>query len=164
MHNKVHHSETTFSLGICLILSLVTIVMAIMLTVQLVDGPLGSKPAPDWVLILLTAVFCALTLNFSFIRLSLTDAGVTVRYGIFKKSLAWKDVRACLEDNEAHFVGWGIRYGRFQSRPVWIFNVIGGPRVAFVTESTKPAGLIVSTRNPALLVQTAAGLIRSGNP
>ncbi len=42
-----------------------------------------------------------------------------------------------------------------------VYNVIGGPRVLFLTGKKKPKGLIVSTLNPEEIARIAATKIRA---
>ena len=64
-----------------------------------------------------------------------------------KASSVWAAV-ACEADEEDSFYGWGIRLGRYKHHWVWVYNVIGGPRVVFLNGRRKPKGLIVSTAHP----------------
>ena len=142
------YREARNSLGITLILGLVTLLMAMFLVAQLVYGPLGTKPAPTWFLAALTILVAVLTVNFRHVTLTLTQDKVEVRYGLFGASRRWEDVVGCEADEENSFYGWGIRLGRYRHHWVWVYNVIGGPRVVFLTDRNKPKGLIVSTAHP----------------
>jgi len=142
------YREERNSLGITLILGLVTLLMTMFLVAQLIYGPLGTKPAPTWFLAALTMLFALLTVNFRHVTLTLMQDKVEVRYGIFGASRRWEDVVACEEDEKNYFYGWGIRLGRYKHHWVWVYNVIGGPRVVFLTGRSKPKGLIVSTAHP----------------
>jgi hypothetical protein len=160
MSTDTLYTERRFSLGIFLILSIIALLMASFLIAQLVLGPLGSKPAPTWLLALLTGLFLLPAANFAFLSLRLTPEGVTVAYGLIRSFRRWEDLNACELDTFDAFYGWGVRFGKYREQWVWIYNTIGGGRVAFLTKSPKPRGLIVSTANPEKVVGIARDRIQ----
>lgn len=115
---------------------------------QLVRGPLGSDPAPTWFYLGFAAVFGFLALAFRRLVVRLDRQGVRVAYGVFRRQIAWRDVESVDRDEPAAFFGYGVRFGRNRGRWVWVFNVIGGPRVVVTTFEGGPASLIFSTRRP----------------
>ncbi len=135
--------------------------MAFSLYYQVHFGPLGSTPAPNGVYIAGVAVALLVGLNFSAIRIRLTDAGVRIAYGLFGKTLSWSKVKSCAIDSGSalRYGGWGIRLGSIHGNRVWVYNTIGGTRVAFLTESNRPTGMVVTTRNPDELMRIANQLI-----
>ena len=155
------YREERNSLGITLILGLVTVLMVAFLAAQLIYGPLGTKPAPTWFLAALTALFALLTVNFRHITLTLTEEKVEVRYGIFSATRRWNETVACEMDEKHHFYGWGIRLGRYKSHWVWVYNVMGGPRVVFHTGKNKLKGLVISTTNPEEVVRISSTRIQT---
>ena len=159
MQDNILYKENRASFGIFVILFLVSLTMVVYLVIQLIYGPVGSKPSPDWVLALLVLIFILSTINFSHIRILLTDEHIKVYYGLFGTTLKWKDIVSCEPDEKNHFYGWGIRFGKYKKQWYWIYNVIGGPRVVFLTEKTKPRGLIVSTSHPEKILEIAKGKI-----
>jgi len=64
--------------------------MAAFLVAQLIYGPLGTTPAPTWILAALAMIFARLTVNFRHVTLTLTQNKVEVRYGIFRASCHWE--------------------------------------------------------------------------
>lgn len=149
------YREKRASTGIFLLLLFVTIVMIAYFLVQLIYGPVGSDPAPTFFLAGFALFFILLTINFRYISIKLTDEYIKVSYGIFSKTLNWVDVVDCEEDEKNHFYGWGIRFGRYKKQWVWVYNVIGGPRIVFLTGKKNPRGLIVSTKNPQEILNIA---------
>jgi len=152
---KILYSEKNFSTGVTIILGLISLFLTGFFAIQLIVGPLGSRPAPDWLLAAIAVFSVATTINFSRLSVGLSEEGVTVRYGIFHASRAWSDVVSCEEDDERRFYGWGIRFGPYKKRWIWIYNVIGGPRVVFLTSGAKPRGLMISVKNPAEVLRVA---------
>ena len=145
---SMYYQEKHLSKGILLILGIITLVMVGFLLTQLIFGPIGTKPAPNWLLIIIVVFSAAVTVNFSYFTISVSDEGVQAAYGVFKKRLPWNSITSCELDDEKSFYGYGIRYGKYKDSWVWIFNIIGGPRVAVLSSGDKPRGLIFSTKNP----------------
>ncbi len=162
MADTVLYREERKSLGITIILAVVTLAVAAFFFAQLAYGPLGSRPAPNWILGILTLLFLLAAINFRKITLVLTDSGMKVNYGVFGASLRWEDITHCGKDEKNYFYGgWGIRLGRYEGHWVTVYNVIGGSRVVFLTGKNKPKGLIVSTLNPEEIARIAATKIRA---
>lgn len=153
------YKENRISIGLILILGGVSVAAGACFFVQLAHGPIGSRPAPTWLLGAFALAFFLLTLNFSYIRIQMTAGGVFVHYGVFGKHLPWTAVTVCEEDTLNAVYGWGIRFGKYKGQWVWIYNVIGGDRVAFLTRGNSPRGLIVSTARPAEVIRMACQMI-----
>ena len=162
MAPDILYSERRFSLGIFLIFAVITGLMGVFLVAQLLLGPLGSQPAPTWVLALLTGLVALPGANFAFLTLKLTTEGVTVGYGLIRSFRRWEDLTGCEPDTLDAFYGWGVRFGKYRNDWVWIYNTIGGARVAFLTGKSKPRGLVVTCADPEKVVGIARGRIRSG--
>jgi len=160
MPNEPLYRERRFSAGIFFILAAVFLIMAGFLIAQLILGPLGSKPAPTWVLALLTGVFLLPMLNFAFLTLTLTNEGVRVAYGVFSSFRRWDQLTAVEPDAEDGFFGWGIRFGKYRGQWVWVYNTIGGDRVAFVTGAARPRGLLVTCADPARVAAIASECLK----
>ncbi len=153
---QVHYEERVWSKGILIILSLCTLAIAGMLTMQLVKGPVGSNPAPTPVLIGITVLLATLTFNFSAIRIKITDTGFQARYGAFVVTRRWYDIESVEEDKiNKWYGGWGIRFGRYKDKKVLVYNIIGGRRIVLLGKYKKPRSLIVSTANPDEVVKIA---------
>lgn len=163
MKSKVIYQEKHFSKGITIILGIVTLAVYTMMIIQMVRGPLGSKHAPTWVIALIGTILLLATLNFAFLKITLTDQKVKIFYGLFGTSRKWVDLKLCEKDEKNHFYGWGIRFGRYKHDWVWVYNVIGGPRVAFLRKEGKQKSLIISTKNPDEIVKLANEQIEKNN-
>lgn len=159
MKDHIIYIENRASIGIFVLLFLFTIAMSAYFVIQLIYGPIGSDPAPNWFLVLFIVFFLLTTINFSHIRIKLTDEYIKVNYGLFGTRLNWLDIVDCEADEENHFYGWGIRFGKYKKEWLWVYNVIGGPRIVFLTGKKKPKGLIVSTNNPQEFLTIAKRMI-----
>ena len=87
MQDNVIYKENRASTGIFIILLMFTMIMIFFLGYQLMYGPIGSKPAPDWILALFVVFFLLTTLNFSHLRIKLTDDFIRVNYGLIGTKL-----------------------------------------------------------------------------
>lgn len=162
MEKQVFYQETVPAYGMIAIFLAVAGWMAFSLHYQLNHGPLGSNPAPNAAYAAGIAFVVLIGLNFSAIRIRLTDVDVRASYGVFSKTLSWKEIETCEKDSSPalRYGGWGIRMGILNGKPVTVYNTFGGTRVAFLTRGSKPRGLVVSTRNPEELMRISDQLIR----
>ena len=153
----MRYSENLFSTGITIILALVTAAMGLMAIVQLIVGPLGSKPAPDWMLWGMTGLFLLITINFSVLRLRVDTEGFRVSYGVFSLRIPRSAIVSAELDQKGAFYGWGIRIGRYDGDWCWVYNVIGGPREAIKRSEGKFKRVLVSTARPEELQKALVG-------
>ena len=152
--------EKIFSKGIFMILSLVSLIMTLFVILQLIFGPLGTKPAPNFILILMVVFFILLTWNFSFLTVELNDSGVSVKYGIFQLMRKWEDLDGCEADEQNRFYGWGIRFGKYKDRWIWVYNVIGGDQVVFLSKSGRKRSFMISTKKAGEILSVADGYLK----
>ncbi len=157
MEKQILCRETVPAYAMIVIFLIIAIGMAFSFFYQINYGPIGAKPAPNTFYVVGAVLALLIGLNFSAIRIRLTDVDVRVSYGLFSKTLAWKDVASCEIDTGSalRYGGWGIRLGRIRGENVWVYNTFGGIRVAFLTKGPKPLGMVVSTRNPKELLRMA---------
>jgi hypothetical protein len=157
MEKRILYSETVPCYAMMAIFFMITLVQALMLFYQINYGPLGSKPAPNSILASLALLFLLIGINFSAIRIRLTDVDVRVSYGVFRKTLPWKEIGACEADDQSamRYGGWGVRFGMVRGGKVLVFNTFGGKRVAFLPKAKTSRGLVASTRNRDELMRVA---------
>ncbi len=157
MKKRILYRETVPAYGMILIFLAIAFWMGFNLYYQINHGPISSRPAPNTVYVV-GAVFALLIgLNFSAIRIRLTDVDVRVSYGLFSKTLAWRAVASCEIDSGSalRYGGWGIRLGSIRGKRVWVYNTFRGARVAFLTGDGKSSGMVVTTRNPEGLMRVS---------
>jgi hypothetical protein len=109
---------------------------------QIVAGkPLGSDPAPDWV-VLLFWVLCGVVFPLLFVTSHLTvevrDDHLDVTYfPFFRRQLAYRDMASCKPVTYqplVHYGGWGIRVNMDGS---WAWSMSGNEGVQFVFHNGK---------------------------
>jgi hypothetical protein len=157
MEKRILYSETVPTCAIMAILLAIALLQAFMLYYQINYGPFGSKPAPNSILAGMASLFLLIGINCNAIRIHLTDVDVRVSYGVFHKSLLWKDIASCEADDRSalRYGGWGVRFGMVCGNKVLVFNTFGGKRAAFLTKLEKSRGLVASTRNRDELMRIA---------
>ena len=67
------YEEKIFSKGITVLLTIATIVFLLALLHQATVGPIGTRPAPNWFLLVMFLLFLGLTVNFSNLSIKMTS-------------------------------------------------------------------------------------------
>ncbi len=144
------YEEKLFSKWITIILASVTGIMLFFLVYQLVKGPLGTKPAPTWFLLVLTLLFLGVTINFSRVIIRITPEHVSLGYGLFKHKIPWRIVENCYidETSAVRYGGSGIRVTKVGDKWRIVYSVVGGPRVVLSVTEGKYKEVAFSTKNP----------------
>lgn len=150
MHAETLYEEQLFSRGITAILSAITLGLLLAVVYQILVGPLGEHPAPNWFLLYLFLLFLAVTITFSRLSIIITSRAVTVGYGIFRRTISWDNIERCSVDEAStiRYGGWGIRIGHVQGKWRLVYNVIGGPRVVLTLKRGMFREFVFSTSNP----------------
>jgi len=154
------HKERVPSTGLTIILGIVTVMLWAMFLWQVATGFLGPDPVGTWFLFFMAVFFVLVTWNFRHIDLLIDDDGVLVKYGFWRRREPWQNITGAEIDSKHWFYGYGIRLGRYKGRWVWVYNVMGGPRIAFLMEK---GGFLVSTRQPEEAMEEAKKHLGSGH-
>ncbi len=152
---KTYH-ESLFSKWSTLILFSITVIFFLLYFYQIIVGPIGTDPAPNWFWFVMAVFMLAITINFRRLSIRITSAGLTVGYGIYKKRIPWKNIedRYIDEASAIRYGGWGIRLGRVDGRWRTVYNVIGGPRVVVSLKKGWIREVVFSTENPEEVMKT----------
>ena len=144
------YEEKIFSKWITAILAPVTALMFFLLGYQILVAPVGSNPAPTWILLILSLLFLGITMIFSRLVIKITPGSVTVGYGIFKHTIPWDNIENCFldESSAVKYGGSGIRIAKIEGKLRLVYSVIGGPRVVLSLKEGRYQELAFSTRNP----------------
>lgn len=150
MYPGAIYEEKIFSKWITAILAPVTALMFFLLGYQILVAPVGSNPAPTWILLILSLFFLGITMVFSRLVIRITPASVTVGYGIFKHTIPWDNIENCFldESSAVKYGGSGIRIAKIGGKLRLVYSVIGGPRVVLSLKEGKYQELAFSTKNP----------------
>jgi len=120
------------------------------LVYQVLVGPIGTRPAPNWFFLFMFLLFLGVTINFSRLSIRITHLSVKVSYGIFRYIIPWENIKNCYLDEAStiNYGGWGIRIGKVQGRWRLVYNVIGAPRVVLSLKKGKFKEFVFSTEKP----------------
>lgn len=115
------YEERVFSKWSTIVLATVTIALLFVLVYQLLVGPIGTHPAPNWVFLAMFLLFLAITGNFATLTIKMTPRRISVGYGIIKYVMAWENVADCYPDMASitRYGGWGIRLGKVGGKCGW---------------------------------------------
>ncbi|RZN40355.1 MAG: hypothetical protein EFT35_02970 [Methanophagales archaeon ANME-1-THS] len=150
MHSVSLYEETIFLWGLTALLSIFTAVFLFLIVYQVLVGPLGEDPAPNWFFLFMSLLFLFMAINFRALSIKMTARSVIVGYGIFKRTIFWDNIERCYVDevSSIRYGGWGIRIGRVKGKWRLVYNVIGGPRVVLSLKRGRFGEFVFSTRNP----------------
>lgn len=136
---------------------------------QLVLGkPFGTKPAPDYVLILVELVFILLLIFLVLIKLKtrITDTGIYYRFYPFQfkeRVIEWHELRDAYmrQYNSFHeYGGWGIRFG--SPKTGWAINTSASSNLGLQLQFNDGKLLLIGTARPDELKLVIDEVIRSG--
>jgi hypothetical protein len=148
------------------VLFLIALLMLVLYVLQLVVGPIGNTPAPDWfylVMFIFMAAIAFLVANFRVLVITIGSQSVTVSYGLIKRTIPWGDIEAGFHDKSPvlRYGGWGARIARVEGRWRLAFNVIGAPGVVLRLRKGRVCEFMFSTENPEQvldIIKRQAGL------
>ena len=138
---------------VLIILTVITLLMLFFLVYQLTVGPVGNRPAPDWLYLVMFLFFSGITAfvtNFSKLSIKMTTQSVIVGFGIMKKTISWDNIEGCYLDEAPglSYGGWGIRLARIKGKWRSVYNVIGCPVIVLELRTGKFREFDFSTKNP----------------
>ncbi len=156
------YEERIFSLLTAVIMTIVCGAMLFMFFYQLLVGPVGTRPAPNWFFLVMFMVFLALGLNFARLTVRIDRHGISVGYGIIRHNIHWDNVTECYRDESSflRYGGWGIRFGRANGKWRLVFNVIGGERVVIRQNRGMWDEFVFSTGDPERVMEAVRQGIR----
>jgi hypothetical protein len=144
------YEERIFSGWLTAILGVATCVLFGVFIYQRLIGPVGTRPAPDPVLLVIALVLLFVTVNFATLTIRLTTQGISVGYGIIRHRVNWSNVAECYQDKAStvRYGGFGIRLGLVNGKWRLVYNTISDPRVVVRKRYGKIQEFVFSTRNP----------------
>jgi hypothetical protein len=120
---------------------------------QQLSGPVGSRPAPDWLYLVMFVLFAGisyLVTSFRKLTISITSQVIKVTFGIFKYTISWGNVEGCYLDKNPGIAygGWGVRIGKTKGKSVLVYNVVAAPRVILELKKGRFGQFAFSTKRP----------------
>lgn len=149
-----YYRETLFSRFITLILFLVAGWLLYILLYQIYVGPFGSRPAPNWFLLVMVVIFSAIAVNFSRLNIAINSRAVIVGYGVLKHTIPWDKIEGGYVDKTSAVMyrGFGIRISKVKGKWRLVYNVIGRPRVVLQLNQGWYREFVFSTQNPEVIL------------
>jgi len=146
---------------VTVVMFLVALLMLVLFVAQLVAGPIGNTPAPDWFYLLMFIFMSAITFlltNFRVLVIRITSQSITVAYGLIKRTIPWGDIEEGFLDSSSPlgYGGWGARIARVEGRWRLAFNVIGAPGVVLRLRKGRAREFMFSTKNPEQVLDIVA--------
>ncbi len=138
-----------------------TIVFLVVFVYQVLVGPVGTKPGPDWLYIIMFLLFAGFTVlirSFNKLAVIITTQSITVGFGVFKRVISWDDIHGCYLDDASAFGsygGWGIRMAKVKGKWRLVYNVIGSPTVVLELKKGRFREFVFSTKNPEMVLEVA---------
>lgn len=125
-------------------------------------GPVGTRPAPDWLILGMFLFILCVAINFSKLTISMTQESMCVAYGIFKRNIRWVDIEECFFDtiSEIRYGGWGIRFVKAGGKWRLVYSVFGGARVVLKLKKGRFNEFAFSTKNPEEVIKIINQKIR----
>ena len=153
--DEVYREEVPFHLGkfALVMLALFTILMLFLFIYQLVVGPVGSRPGPSWVYLVMfffLGVITVLVGNFNKLAIIITSQAIIVGFGRMKKSITWGDIEGCDIDKTSGlgYGGWGIRIARAHGKWRLVYNVTGYYGILLALRTGRFREFVFSTADP----------------
>ena len=157
MRTENIYDEKIFSKWMTAILAVLTTSLLFVLLYQIIVGPIGTRPAPNWFFLFMFLLFLGVMINFSRLTIRMTHRSISVGYGIIKHSIIWENVEDCYLDEAStiRYGGWGIRIARVKGKWRLVYNVIGGPRIVLSLNKGRFKEFVFSTKNPEEVIKIA---------
>jgi hypothetical protein len=153
---EIYREVVVFTLGRAIVLLFVflTLFFLGMFIDGVVAGHAGSGGVPDWFYAVMCLFFVSMTyvvINFGKLVIKATSRSITVKYGIFKREIPWKNVVDFYLDETGSlyaYGGYGIRIGKVNGKSRLVYNVLGGERVVLALKKGRFNEFVFSTNNP----------------
>ncbi len=168
MSRDTVYKESLPSPFISLILGIMVLLAALFLFLfgrQVLSGPIGRNPAPDWYYMLMFLVFAGTTvllLNLQRLDIRIDAGGVLVRFGAFRQEYAWEDIVSAGPDQASvvRYGGWGIRFTRAEGFWRRGYTVINAPRVVLTLRQGRFRQFAFSTNRPDAVLEAIREYLR----
>ena len=127
---------------------IVLLSFVLLFILQLIYGPIGTKPAPNWVFAIFIAIFSLLTLAFWKYDVVLCAEGIKVGFPAYKIKIPWCKVRTASKvPSISPYAGFGIRLIKYNGEWVKNFNMPKLEKILLVVSGKKYKKLIISLRD-----------------
>ena len=154
--DEIYHEEVPFTFIkyiIFLEAALAAVFLVLFWQSTLTFGPIGESPAPDWLFLMLFALFAGITALLFSIRkmnIGITPQAVHIYFGIFGRTIPYESIDSIHADSGSSikYGGWGVRVIRDKKGWVLAYNTFGRSRVVLGLRRGRFGRFVFSTRNP----------------
>lgn len=153
--DEIYHEEVpfTFIKYIIFLEAALAAVFLVLFFAQLSGGAVGENPAPDWLLLVLFALFAGITallFNIRKMTIGITPQAVNIYFGIFSRTIPFESIESIHADSGSgiKYGGWGVRVFRDKKGWVLAYNAFGRLRIVLGLRRGRYGRFVFSTGNP----------------
>jgi hypothetical protein len=153
--DEIYHEEVPFTFIKYLIFleAALAVLFLTLFFVQTSGGAIGENPAPDWLFLMLFALFAGITALLFSIRkmtIGITPQAVHIYFGIFSRTIPFESIESIHADSGPgiKYGGWGVRIFRDTKGWVLAYNAFGRPRIVLGLRRGRYGRFVFSTGNP----------------
>ena len=153
--DEIYHEEVPFTIikYLAFVEAALAAVFLVLFFTQTSGGAIGESPAPDWVFLMLFALFAgiaALLFSIRKMNIGITPQAVHIYFGIFSRTIPFESIESIHADSGPgiKYGGWGVRVFRDKKGWVLAYNAFGRSRVVLGLRRGRYGRFVFSTRNP----------------
>ena len=155
---NVKYEERVVFWSILIILAAAAVIFLFIFIYQALIGPVGTNPAPQWLILTLIIIFILLCCLFRSYNLVITENSLIAGYPVYHIHLLWKNIVSAEEEKRSmlRYGGYGIRTGKIKGEKALVLSL---PRMKYIRlklRNSKWGYVIVSTKN----IESALNYIR----
>ncbi len=145
----VKYEERVVFWSILIILLAVDLIFSAIFIYQALIGPVGTNPAPQWLILTLIVIFSVLCCLFRSYKLAITENFLIAGYPAYHIHLPWENIVSAEEEKRSmwRYGGYGIRTGKIEGKKVLVLSL---PRMKYIRlklRNSKWRYVIISTKN-----------------
>ena len=115
--------------------------------------PVGSMPAPNWVLVLFVIVFLFLSLAFWRHSVVITSEYIQAGFPVYHVRIPWEDICSVEKvENIPAYAGCGIRLLKHNGSFIRAFNIPRMEKLLLDVKSRKDSSLLISVKNSERII------------
>ena len=109
-------------------------------------------------------VLLLVAINFSLLNITVSDEGVTTRFGIISHRVPLSNIAGSYRDKASSisYGGFGIRWGRVNGKRRLVYDVTDAPRVVIRQKQDYNREFVFSTRNPDAVIKAIRSVAGQG--
>ena len=157
--DEAYEETVPFTLAVVAagIVAAFAVMMLVFYVLQVIDGPVGSRPAPDWVYLVMfffPGAASAFMASLRRLTIRVDVQAVTVGFGRIRRIIPWSNIEECSVDDSSllTYAGWGIRLAPVKGQWRLAFNTGAKSAVVVRLKKGRPREFMFSTSNARHLV------------